>query len=140
MILPDVNILIHAINSDSPRHQRMVSWWDTKLSGSSPVYLAWVTVIGFVRFTTSSRLLTRPMTTDESTSYVRSWLEQPCARTIAPLPGHWDLVESLLIKAGTAGNLTTDAHLAALAIQHGCTLYSTDNDFARFEGLRWEIP
>jgi len=140
VILPDVNVLIHAINADSPRNARTRAWWDRCLSGATPVCLSWAVIFGFVRITTSYRILERPLSLEEAASYVRSWLAQPCVRVVVPREGHWDLVESLLRAAGTAGNLTTDAHLAALAIQHGCTLYTTDTDFARFPDLKWSLP
>ncbi len=137
MILVDVNIPIHAVNTDSPHHERLCAWWDAQLSGVRPVALPWAVVFGFVRITTNPRILARPLAVDDALEYVDSWFRQPCVRSLDPLDGHWDLTASLLRKAGTAANLTTDAHLAALAIQHGCELCSTDADFARFPGLRW---
>jgi hypothetical protein len=137
MILVDVNIPIHAINSASPHHEKLRTWWDDQLSGPSPVGLAWVVCFGFVRIMTNPRIVMPPLSVDDALKYVTSWLAQPCATIIEPKEGHWELAASLLRKAGTAANLTTDAHLAAMAIQNGCELYTTDNDFARFPGLRW---
>jgi toxin-antitoxin system PIN domain toxin len=140
MILVDVNLPVHALNSNSPVHAKARRWWDAQLSGVSPVGLPWTVVFGFVRITTNPRMLAEPLTVSEATGYVRSWFEQPCVRTVEPLDGHWALAASLLEQAGTGGNLTTAAHLAALAIQHGCELCSTDTDFARFPRLRWRNP
>ncbi len=140
MLLVDVNIPIHAINRNSSQHERLRAWWDARLSDVQPVALPWVVCLGFVRIMTNPRIFAVPLTVADATGYVASWLAQPCVRVIEPLDGHWDLVTSLLEQAGTAANLTTDAHLAALAIQHGCELFSTDTDFARFPGLRWRNP
>jgi len=140
MILVDVNLPVHAVNLDSPFHKKAKAWWDARLSDAKPVCLPWVTVLGFVRITTNRQVLAEPLSHTEALEYVDSWFGQPCIRTIDPLPGHWDLVRSLLDGAGSAGNLTTDAHLAALALQHGCEVCSTDADFGRFPGLRWQNP
>ena len=140
MVLVDVNLPIHAVNNDSPLHEGARDWWDETLSGVRPVGLAWVVASGFVRITTNRRIVARPLTPAEATEHVSSWFEQPCVRVLGPQPGHWRLATSLLEAAGTAGNLTMDAHLAALAIEHGCELCSTDSDFARFPGLNWRNP
>ncbi len=140
MILPDVNILLHSVNGDSPRNASIRPWWDSCLSGTTPVCLCWTVILGFVRISTNPRLFTLPLTLEEAGDYINSWLDQPPVQIISPREGHWKMVEALLKEAGTAGNLTTDAHLAALAIQWDCTLYSTDTDFARFSGLKWKKP
>jgi hypothetical protein len=140
MILPDVNILIHAINEDSPKNEKIRKWWDSVLSEPTPVFFPWAVLLGFVRISTNPRLFGNPLSIREASTYVRSWLNQPQVTIINPKNGHWDLVEELLHKAGTAGNLTTDAHLAALAIQWDCVIYSTDTDFARFPGVKWKLP
>jgi len=136
-ILVDVNIPIHAINENSPHHERLRVWWDEQLSGARPVGLTWNVCFAFVRITTNPRIVAAPLSVDEATEYVTSWLNQPCVRIVEPLDGHWELAASLLRQAGSGGNLTTDAHLAALAIEHGCVLCSTDTDFSRFPGLEW---
>lgn len=140
MILVDVNLPVHAVNLDSPFHPAARDWWDEVLSGIEPVCLPWITVVAFVRITTNRRILPNPLSPAEAFAYVDSWFGQSCVRSIEPLPGHWELMKRLLDAAGTAGNLTTDAHLAALAIQHGCEVCSTDTDFARFPRLRWWNP
>ena len=140
MILVDVNLPVHALNSNSPVHEKARRWWDDQLSGVRPVGLPWAVIFGFVRITTSPRILAEPLSVSEAIGYVNSWFEQPCVRAVEPLDGHWALAASLLEQAGVGGSLTTDVHLAALAIQHGCELCSTDTDFARFPTLRWRNP
>lgn len=138
MILPDVNILIHAVDADSHKNERIRTWWDQTLSEQAPVFLAWAVILGFVRTTTNPRILGAPLSIGDAAAYVDAWLGQSPVRIVSPQQGHWTLVKKLLQDAGTAGNLTTDAHLAALAIQWDCVLYSTDADFARFHGLKWK--
>lgn len=126
----------HAIIAMSRRRVRSRG----PLSGLEPVCLAWITVVGFVRITTNRRIVPEPLSPAQAFEYIDSWFGQPCVRSIEPLPGHWELMKQLLDAAGTAGTLTTDAHLAALAIQHGCDICSTDTDVARFPRVRWRNP
>jgi uncharacterized protein len=140
MILPDVNILIHVVNTGSPLNKHICKWWDDCLDGTRPVYLPWVVILGFVRISTNRRIFDTPLSLEEASGHINSWLSQSQVHTITPGEGHWTLVEKLLKEAGTAGNLTTDAHIAALAIQWDCIVYSTDTDFARFPGIRWKQP
>jgi toxin-antitoxin system PIN domain toxin len=140
MMLVDVNIVVYAINKDAARHEKAREWWDEQLSGTRPVCLPWAVILGFIRIVTNPRILQKPLHVKEALDYVDSWLDQACVRTLDPTETHWSLVKSNLGKAGTGGNLTTDAHLAALAIEHGCELYSTDSDFSRFPDLRWRNP
>jgi hypothetical protein len=99
---------------------------------------SWIVIRGFVRISTNPRIFSEPLTVSEAGGYVSDWLAQPPVHIILPREGHWETVKELLEEAGTAANLTTDAHLAALALQWDCTVYSTDTDFARFEGLKWK--
>ncbi len=140
MILPDINLLIHAHNTDSPQHNLAREWWDGQLGGTTGIALAWPVMLGFVRITTHRGILTDPLPVEEALNRVEEWLSLP--HVFIPLPSdrHFPLFKSLLQKAGTAGNLTTDAHLAALAIERGLVLHTTDNDFARFGGLKWINP
>ncbi len=140
MILPDVNILIHAHDPRSPHHERARTWWSDALSGTEIVALPWATLLGFIRITTNRAILANPLSVGDALRYAEDWLAQPNARVIQPTDRHAELLANFLRRLGTAGNLTTDAHLAALAIEHGCTLHSTDADFARFPGLRWRNP
>ena len=140
MIVVDLNILIYAINRDVGLHTAARSWWEARLSGRVPVGLAWTVIQGFVRLTTHPSVMPHPLTPDQAFSVVDGWLEQPCVRIAEPTERHWSIFKNLLAPLGVAGNLTSDAHLAALAIERGALLCSTDRDFARFPGLRWENP
>ena len=140
MIVPDLNLLLYAYDSDSPFHAQAVAWWQDCLSGSEPVGLPPVVVFGFLRVATNARVFMHPMTPAESSTHVRSWLAQPVARILAPPDDHLEQVLQSLEKLGTAGNLVTDAQIAALAIWHEATLHTNDTDFMRFTGLRWINP
>lgn len=140
MILPDVNILIYAYNSDFPRHSEARAWWEQTLSGSRSVGMAWAAILGFIRLSTHPRVFTNPMHPSEATRRVKTWLDHPRVRIVTPGENHGRILFQLLDEIGTAGNLTTDAHLAALAIEYKAELASTDVDFGRFAGLRWFNP
>jgi uncharacterized protein len=140
MTVPDINLLVHAYNSESRVHAAARRWWEQLLNGTSPVGLAWVTALGFIRLTTHRQVLRSPLSAAAACAHVRSWLAQPCVTILHPGARHPDVLFGLLETLGTAGNLTTDAHLAALCIEHQAELHSTDADFARFQGLRWTNP
>lgn len=140
MILPDINLLVHAHNLDSPVHERARAWWDAALAGTEGIGLAWVTVLGFIRISTHRAILNNPMTPEGACSRIGEWLQLPHVHFAQPAEAHFLRLRSHLQHLGTAGNLTTDAHLATLAIERGYTLCSTDTDFARFQGLRWVNP
>ena len=140
MIIPDVNLLVYAYNSDAPDHPKARAWWEGALSDRGQVGLPWVVLLGFLRIMTSRRILVAPLTMAEAAVHVRSWLEQPHASIIIPGPLHLDLVEELALRSSATGELTTDLHLAALAIEHQAELHSNDADFSRFPGLRWKNP
>lgn len=140
MILPDINLLIHAYNSDFPLHGSAKAWWERALNGAESVGMPWVVVLGFIRIVTHPAILTRPMPVRIACDHARSWLTRPQVAMVHPGDRHPDILFGLLERLGSAGNLTTDAHLAALAIEHQAELQSTDADFARFAGLRWSNP
>jgi hypothetical protein len=140
MIVPDVNLLVHAYNSDSPAHAAARQWWEALMSGTRPVGLAWVVILGFVRITTHRQILRRPLPVAAACAHARSWLGRPYVSVLHPGDRHAELLFGLLEALGTAANLTTDAHLAALAIEYQAELHSSDADFARFPGLRWLNP
>lgn len=139
MILPDVNLLVYAYNRLAPEHELAKEWWESAVS-SEAIALSWVCIGGFIRIVTNRRAVQTPLTVSEALGAVRSWLEQPNVIVIEPGPQFKTLFFGLLEQIGTAGNLTTDAQLAALAIEHQCTLHSADLDFGRFSGLRWLNP
>ncbi len=140
MILPDVNVLVHAHNADSAVHEAARRWWDGCLAGSEGVGLAWATLLGFVRITTNRRIVARPLAVREVLDRIQTWLDLPQVHLAQPSDGHFAIFRQALERLGVGGNLTTDAHLAALAMERGYVLYSTDTDFARFPGLRWINP
>jgi hypothetical protein len=140
MRLVDLNILLYAINRDSPLHKPVRSWWERALSADEPVGLAWVVLLGFLRLATNVRVFARPLTSSQALGRVQAWLAHPNIRLVRETEGHWQILKELLDQTGVAGNLTTDAHLAALAISHGATLASCDAGFGRFRHLRWENP
>ncbi len=140
MKLLDLNLLIYAMDTSSPRHDAARDWLDRTLSGSGTVAFAWAVLIGFVRLSTRVAVFERPLTPEESLETVDGWLAQPCATVVHPTDRHSAVLRGLLAPLGTAGNLTSDAHLAALSIEHGADLCSTDADFGRFPGVRWTDP
>ena len=140
MIVPDVNLLVHAHDSRSRRHEAARKWWETLMNGTGSVGLPWVAILGFIRIATNPKILDNPLDAGGACGRVRSWLAQPQTILIHPGARHADILFGLLEAAGAAGNLTTDAHLAALAIEHQAELHSTDADMARFSGLRWVNP
>jgi toxin-antitoxin system PIN domain toxin len=140
VILPDVNLLVHAYARGAPEHAPARRWWEGRLSSTEPVGLPWAVSIGFVRLMTHPAVLATPLDPARAVSHVRSWLDRPNVEVLDPGPRHLEVLARLLQGLGTAGSLTTDAHLAALAIEHQCELHSNDRDFARFPGLRWRNP
>ena len=140
MILPDVNLLVHAHNRDSAVHEPAKRWWDGCLAGTEGVGLAWIVMLGFIRITTHPRVFLRPLPASEVLDRIESWLRLPHVHVPQPSNRHFSGLRANLEGIGTAGNMTTDAHLATLAMQRGYVLYTTDTDFMRFQGLRWVNP
>ena len=140
MILVDANILLYAEDQLNPQHEIAKEWWDQQLSGSSPVCLCWTVIAAFIRIASNSRVFETPLSGKEAIARVQGWLEQPCTRLIGATERHWQVFQQMLNDGQALGNLVTDAHLAALAIQHGCELMSTDADFARFPRVKWRNP
>ena len=140
MILVDANLLLYAEDALSPQHAPACKWWDAQLSGSAPVCLCWTVLGAFIRIGTNPRVFAHPLTLEQAIVRVESWLAQPCVRLISPAERHWTVFQQMLVKGQAVANLVTDAHLAALAVEHGCELCSTDRDFVRFPGLRWRNP
>lgn len=140
MIVPDVNLILYAEIAAFPEHAETRRWWEGLLSGLDEVGLTPPVVFGFVRIATNPRIFDPPLAVDDALDRVTAWFEQPHARVLVPGPRHLEIAFRLLRNLGTAGNLTTDAQLAAFAIENNATLHSNDTDFARFPGLRWENP
>ena len=140
MKVVDINLLIYALNTDTPHHPRAKKWLEASLSDEEPVGLAWVVILGFLRIITNVRIMPTPLSPEIAMEIVEEWLHHPTVKIIVPGERHWNILKELLMPLGTAANLTSDAHLAAIAIEHGARLYSTDNDFSRFLKLRWTNP
>ena len=140
MILVDTNIPLYAEDSLSEHHEAARAWWDEQLSGSEPVALCWPVLTAFIRIGSNVRLHKRPLTLKEAVDRVQSWLEQPGVRILTPTEQHWAVFQRMLRAGNASANLVSDAHLAALAVEHNCTLASSDMDFARFRGLKWRNP
>jgi toxin-antitoxin system PIN domain toxin len=140
MLILDANVLVYAVNQDAEPHRQVKKWLEEQLAGSEPVALPWNVLLAFLRLTTRPGLFRKPLSVDESLEIVSAWLAQDCVMLIHPGPRHFEILRELLRKAGTGGNLTSDAHLAALAIEHDATLCSLDADFARFPRLAWKSP
>ena len=140
MIVVDANILLYAEDSLSPVHERARKWWDAQLSDSGPVGLCWPVLLAFLRIGTNPRVFERPLSIEAAVDRIQSWLEQPCTQLIYPTASHWQILRTLILDGQAAGNLISDAHLAALAIEYNGILYSTDADFSRFPKLKWKNP
>ena len=140
MILVDANILLYAEDSLSSFHQKAREWWDGQLSGTGPVCLCWTVLSAFIRIGTNPRVFESPLSLEQSLDRIHSWIDQPCTRIIRPTERHWTTFQRVLKDGQAVANLVTDAHIAALALEHGCTLASTDADFARFPKLKWINP
>ncbi len=140
MRVVDANVLIHAVNVDAADHVAARSWLEHRLSGTEAVGFAWVVLLAFLRIVTRADVLEAPLGPGAAFDYVEEWLDRPPATIVHPTARHLAVLRGLLEPVGTAGNLTADAHLAALAVEHGARLVSFDRDFGRFPGLRWRHP
>jgi len=140
MILLDANLLLYAVNRDLPQHEKARAWLEQALSDEQRVGLPWVVILAFLRLTTNPRVFERPLAIEQAAAYISEWLSRPMVTTVGPGPAHWPVLRNLLTISGAGGNLTTDAHIAALAIEHGYAVCSTDYDFKRFAGLRHINP
>jgi toxin-antitoxin system PIN domain toxin len=140
VVIVDANVLLYAVDNTARHHETARSWLDTALDGAEAVGFAWAALLAFVRIGTNPSILAAPMSVDEATGQVETWLSAPAAVTVDPTARHIHALRGLLREAGTGGNLTTDAHLAALAIEHGADVVSYDRDFGRFAGVRHRVP
>lgn len=140
MKLVDLNVLLYVVNRDSVHHESALGWWEKTLKGDEPVGFAWMVLLGFLRLSSNSAIFPNPLDSEIALDKIGTWLSLEQTRLVRETEDHWHILCALLNDTGTAGNLTTDAHLAALAISHGATLVSFDSEFSRFSGLRWENP
>ncbi len=140
MIVPDINLLLYAYNASATQHRKARAWWEALANSERPIGLPWVVILGFVRLVTHPAVLTQPLRPLEATARVRTWMSLPNVTLLDPGTRHLSILENMFQSSEVAGNLTTDAHLAALAIEHQAELHSNDSDFGRFPGLRWVNP
>lgn len=140
MIVLDANILLYAYDSDSDRHARARAWVEQTFSGACPVGLPWQTVTAFVRIVTNPRLSGKRFTPADVIEIVDQWVNQPNLRLLAPGDHHWSFLRQMILDGQARGPLVTDAQLAAITIEYGGVLHTTDRDFSRFPGLRWKNP
>jgi toxin-antitoxin system PIN domain toxin len=140
VIIPDINLLVYAYNSDAPFHDDSRDWLERCLSGRTTVGLPWTVMLGFVRIMSSNAVATNPMEPVEAVEHVRSWLTCTQTQIVIPGPRHLAILAEIMQESSASGRLTTDSHLAAIAIETQSELHSNDLDFARFSGLRWRNP
>lgn len=140
MVLVDANVMLHAANTRAREHEAAREWLSSALSDSEAVAFAWTVLLAFLRLTTHPAVFPRPLTPEQATDVLEPWISSPPAVILQPTRRHLPLLRGLLSRSGTAGNLVGDAHLAALALEHGATVVSFDRDFGRFEGVDWKSP
>ena len=140
MILVDANLLLYAYHPRVEQHEACRAWLEAALSGPELVRFAWLTLWAFLRIGTNPRVFERPLSTAEAEAAISSWLAQPTAGILEPGERHWDILRDLVREGQTTGPLVMDAVIAAIALEHGATLYTTDRDFSRFSGLKWANP
>ncbi len=140
MILPDVNVLVYAFRSDTVEHGETRTWLEGALDGDEPVGIASLVLSGFLRVVTHPRIFTPPDTIESALSFADAMHSQPIAVPVDPGPRHWSIFSRLCREGDATGNLVPDAYIAALAIESGAELITTDRDYARFPGLRWRHP
>lgn len=138
MKVPDINVFLNARDQTAPHHATARRWLETALSGGETVGLAWIVLLGFLRVSTNPRMYDHALTVADGLDLVDEWIDLPSTAIVAPANGHQAVLRGLVEAAGTAANLTTDAHLAALAIERGATLATFDGDFHRFSGVKLE--
>lgn len=140
MVLVDANVLLHAANTRAREHEAARDWLWGALGGAEPVAFAWTVLLAFLRLSTHPAVFPRPLTPDRAAEVLEPWISSQPAVILQPTRRHLPLLRGLLSRAGTAGNLVGDAHLTALALEHGATVVSFDRDFGRFEGVDWRLP
>lgn len=140
MIVPDVNLLVYAVHAESPLHARAQRWLPELLDGDEPVGIPWTVSLAFLRLVTNRRIFPNPFPVDDAVAVVDAWYARRFVSVLEPGPEHGRILKRLLLASGTAGNLTSDAHLAAVCIERGAVLHTADADFGRFPGLHWTNP
>jgi toxin-antitoxin system PIN domain toxin len=132
----DTNLLVYAYVPSLPQHSAARRWFEETLSDDEAVGLAWSCVLGFIRIVTNPRVFRVPLPMDRAVTIVDEWLQQPSVELVSPTPRHWTALREVLVAGQASGPMASDAHIAALAREHGATVYTTDRDFLRFPGVR----
>jgi toxin-antitoxin system PIN domain toxin len=140
VIVVDANLLLYAYHPRAVEHEKSRAWLEAVLSGPDLVRFAWLTLWAFLRIVTNPRVFERPLSVSEAEAAISSWLAQPLAGIVEPGERHWDLLRGLMRDGQTTGPLIMDAVLAAIALEHGATICTTDRDFSRFPGVKWRNP
>jgi toxin-antitoxin system PIN domain toxin len=140
MTLVDLSLLVAAVNSRAPMHKAARHWWEDQLNGAAPIGLSWLVILGFIRLTTSSKIMTQPLQLADAISIVDEWLARPNVKVVQVTAQHWNILQNMLHAVGHGTALTMDAHLACLAIEHDAELATADEDFSHFPGLKWLNP
>lgn len=140
MRTPDANILIYAYDENSEHHERAKRWLEKRLASPELFGLSWQSIAAFLRISTNTRIFALPFTLAEAIEIVEEWLARPQVKILLPTEKHWQIFSDLIIEGQTSGAMMSDAHLAALAIEHGATLATNDRDFVRFSKLKKENP
>lgn len=140
MRVVDANVLLYAVNESAEHHRDSKRWLEQALGGGDVVGFSWVAMLAFIRVSTHDALLGMPLTPADATEQLDLWLGAPSSRLLNPGPKHLGLLDDLLAHTGAGGNLTNDAHIAALALEHRAEVASYDNDFTRFPGVKWSAP
>ncbi|MBV8195353.1 MAG: PIN domain-containing protein [Candidatus Dormibacteraeota bacterium] len=140
MTVVDLNVLLYAINSDDRYHARAHAWLEGALNGSTTLALPWLVIVGFLRLSTHPAAMRQPLSAERALGYIGEWLARRSTTVVDPTTRHMQLLGDLLREAGTAGNRVNDAHLAALALEHGASITSFDRDFLRFRGVKLNVP
>jgi toxin-antitoxin system PIN domain toxin len=136
----DANVLLYAVNESAEHHDDAITWLDAALNGRSTVGFSWISLLAFLRLSTKIGLFPAPLTVGQAVDRARAWLSQPTSVLLEPTAQHLDVLCGLLTPFGSGGNLTNDAHLAALAIEHRGEVVTYDSDFSRFPGVTWSTP
>jgi uncharacterized protein len=140
MKLLDANVLLYAYNSDSPHHEVCRKWLEGAFSDPEPLGLPWQTVLAFIRIATNPRAMARPLSAEQACGIAAGWLQHPNVLVVEAAERYWTILKGLIVEAQVSGPLVSDAALAALALEHGAVLYSTDRDFRRFRELKLVDP
>jgi uncharacterized protein len=140
VIVVDANLLIYSYDLDSAHHKKSLAWLEELLSGVEAVGLPWQSVSAFLRVITNRRLPGTRVTLEQAVQVVDEWLQQPNVQVLVPADQHWSVLRQMILEGRASGPLVSDAEIAAITIEQGAVLHTTDRDFARFPGLRWKNP